>query len=145
MGLVIHGYSPMQGSFFFWAQNYLIFHNFFSTSPIMLYLFGIARYSSRHFWIYGTILVRKIFKMSNFYFVEISSKMDRDHLLDLKKLQKTVFSHLWSILEQNWILKKKSLPNWQKMLKNTIFLKFRLRVHGRNRQEIGRFVAGRSA
>ena len=34
----------MQGSFFLCNPFYLIFHNFFPRSPIMFYLFGIARY-----------------------------------------------------------------------------------------------------
>ena len=51
--------------------------------------------------------------------------MDRDHLLGLKKLQKTIFSHFRSILDQNWFLKKKVPKICLKCLKMPYFRNFK--------------------
>ena len=51
----------------------------------------------------------------------------------------------WGDFGAKKIFEKKSCQNFPKIPKNAIFFKFRLWVCGRNRPEIGRYVAGRSA
>ena len=63
-------------------------------------------------------------KNSKFQKLKNGSKIDINHLQDLKNVRKTIFNGFRANLAHNHILKKKKLPNLPKNTENPTFFEF---------------------
>ena len=102
---------------------------------------NVSLCSPSHSVIIDTILLRKLFQKYFFQFIKNCSKINKNHLQELKKLRETSFCNILLVLDQNDVLKKKNAKICSKLQKFLRFLKIQMSISWPH-DSIGRTLAG---